>query len=167
MKILNYFRLAAFTLLPAFVLVPVQAYDLDAAVDTDAIRAIFENKVEAWNAGDADAWGADYASDAVVINMHGSRLDGRLENIERHREVFAGGLADTTLQVEVMDIDYAAPGIALVETALSVFGLEDAPAGVIPTEPNILRTRMTFVVAPNEEGLWQIRFAQNTAIAPM
>lgn len=147
--------------------VPVQAYDVEPTGAVDAIRSIFETKVEGWNEGDADTWGADYATDAVVINMYGSRLDGRLENIERHQEVFDGALAGTTLQIEVIDIDFAAPGIAVVETALAVLGIEEFPEGMLPTEPDVLRTRMTFVMAPNEEGLWQIRFAQNTAIAPM
>ncbi len=157
---------ALFALMGALVL-PAQAYDVEPMGATDAIRSIFENKVEAWNEGDGNAWGADYASDAVVINMYGSRLDGRVENIERHQEVFDGTLSGSTLQVEVIDIDHAAPGIAVVETALSVIGIEEFPEGVLPTEPDVLRTRMTFVMAPNEDGLWQIRFAQNTAIAPM
>lgn len=167
MKYINSIRIIAFLTIGAVFAGPVNAYERDAGVDVDAIRLIFENKVEAWNEADAVAWGADYAYDSVVVNMVGTRLEGRDQNIERHRAVFDGPLSGTSLQVEVIEISSLAPGVVLVEAAFAVLGVEEFPEGILPTEPNVLRTIMSFIMAPNEEGLWQIQFAQNTAVAPI
>lgn len=167
MKYINAIQLIALGILTALLTVGASAYESDAGIDVDAIRLIFENKVDAWNEGDADAWGADYASDSTVINMYGTRLEGRLENIDRHRQVFDGPLSGTSLQVEVIEMTLLAPSVVLVEAAFAVLGVEEFPEGLIPTEPNVLRTFMSFVMAPNDDGLWQIQYAQNTAVAPL
>lgn len=129
-----------------------------------AITEILDRKIQAWNAGDAHAWGADYTADTVVINLFGTRLEGNEENIARHAEVFAAPLANTTLAIDVVRIHQYAPGTAIVEAHLTVSDVANGMERLPLTDSGELHTRMSFLMDTGNDNNWQIRFAQNTAI---
>lgn len=136
----------------------------DVADIPQAITDILDHKVEAWNAGDAQGWGADYADDSVVINLAGMRLEGNEENIARHAEVFAGPLGNTTLMIDAISIHQLTPDTALVETHLTVGDITHDSGALPLTESGELHTRMSFLMSNTNAGDWHIKFAQNTAI---
>ncbi|TVP89425.1 MAG: SgcJ/EcaC family oxidoreductase [Pseudomonadaceae bacterium] len=128
------------------------------------IADVLERKVQAWNAGDAQAWGADYIDDSIVINLAGMRLEGSEANIDRHAEVFAGPLVDTTLEIDVVDIHELTSYLAVVEARLAVNDVSsdmDIPA---VTDAGVLHTRMSFLMRKVSNTDWQIQFAQNTPV---
>lgn len=136
------------------------------AGDEAAIKALLEAKEAAWAAADGAGWARDYQEDSVVVNLAGSRLEGREANAQRHDAVFAGPFADTALDVSVEHIEMLGDDRALALAKLAVSGIETMPEGLPDKGDGILRTRMSFLLEQDADAGWQIRFAQNTAVAP-
>lgn len=128
------------------------------------VKEILHAKSEAWEEGDAEAWGKDYRENSALINIFGMRFPDRKTNIERHAVILDGLFRDTSLDVEIERIERLGEGVVLAETLLTVTGYDTLPQGVPETSSGMLQTRMTFVVQEDESAGWQIVFAQNTAI---
>lgn len=128
------------------------------------VKKVIQAKSDAWEKGDAAAWGESYRDDSVLINIFGSRFPDRQENIERHGAIFEGIFRDTSLKVEFEQVQRLSDTLVLAESILSVTGYERLPEGVPETTPGVLQTRMTFILEKSADKGWQIIFAQNTAI---
>ena len=58
------------------------------AADEDAIRAIHQRIIDAWNAGDGDAFAAPFSDRADFVAWNGTHLEGRQEIAAFHRQMF-------------------------------------------------------------------------------
>jgi uncharacterized protein (TIGR02246 family) len=68
--------------------------------DEDAIRAIHQRMIDAWNTGDAAAF-APFTDDADFIAFEGTHLKGRREIASFHQQIFDTVVKGTRLQGEV------------------------------------------------------------------
>ena len=59
------------------------------AAEEAAIRQLLDDLCEAWNRGDAEAFGARYRDDGTFTNVFGAVHIGRDEFIRRHADVSA------------------------------------------------------------------------------
>ena len=68
--------------------------------DERLIERLLGEMIDAWNRGDAKAYGARYLADATFTNANGSFYVGRDEFDRRHEEIFRGllGLKDADLR---------------------------------------------------------------------
>ncbi|HWW20453.1 MAG TPA: hypothetical protein VNZ06_06585, partial [Steroidobacteraceae bacterium] len=79
--------------------------------------------------------------------------------------IFSGPFKRTHTSVTMHQFRQITPDVILVEALREVTGFKSLPAGISPTEPGVLKTRMKYVLVKRDE-LWQIVAAQDTAILP-
>jgi uncharacterized protein (TIGR02246 family) len=58
------------------------------AADEDAIRAIHQRMIDAWNAGDAAAFAVPFTDEADFVAFEGTHLKGRREIALFHQRIF-------------------------------------------------------------------------------
>jgi len=130
-----------------------------------AVHALITRQMEAWNRKDAAEWARDFAEDATFINVRGDLVRGRAAIEKVHDFIFSGPYKDSPCATAIDSILYPAPNIAIVDTTNEVTGFEVLPPGLVPTGPGLFRTRMRLVIV-NDQGVWKVLAAQNTAVSP-
>ncbi len=129
---------------------PLTQADADSAADR-----ILTAYREAWDAGDADAFGALFTAEATYVIFLGDALIGRQAITENHRDVFTKWQAGTKLRVEPIAVQ------PLGSDAVSVL-----TAGGIDTNPDaiVLDKLQTFTLVRTAEG-WRIAAFHNTSMS--
>src|SRR5690349_9898865 len=89
----------------------------------EAVDQLLEELVEAWNAGDARAYGARFCPDATFTNSDGSVDLGRDELVRHAAEAFQGVLAGTKLSLAVRKLRLVRPDVAVVDLHLRISGM--------------------------------------------
>ncbi|MEU4829889.1 SgcJ/EcaC family oxidoreductase [Streptosporangium sp. NPDC023615] len=122
------------------------------------IRDLLGRLTEAWNAGDADAYGELFTEDADYVTFFGLRLTGRPAVVEAHRALFEGPLKGSRLTGDPAgrdgaDIRRVRPDVAVVIFTGSVTGA-DAP-------PDPARDSIVTLVAVHDDA-WRFTAFQNT-----
>lgn len=130
-----------------------------------AIQAIISNQTDAWNRKDACAWARDFTESATFVNVRGDLVKGRPAIEAIHNFIFSGPYKNSPCSTTIDSILYPAPTVAMVDTTNEVSNFELLPPGLVPTAPGVFRTRMKLILV-NDEGVWKILSAQNTAISP-
>ncbi|WP_378148350.1 SgcJ/EcaC family oxidoreductase [Cnuibacter sp. UC19_7] len=130
-------------------------HTLTIAEANDAVDRILTAYLEAWDAGDADAFGALFTDDATYVIFLGDALLGREAITENHRDVFTKWQAGTRLRVEPLAVQ------VLGADAVSVL-----TAGGIDTDPEAIELDklQTFTLVRTAEG-WRIAAFHNTSMS--
>jgi uncharacterized protein (TIGR02246 family) len=97
--------------------------------DVAAIKGVLENHYKAWDAGDADAFVADYAEDTTVI-MPGIYRKSKEEARRNMAEGFASFLKDSTAIDQLESIRFLGENaaVAVSETGVRFPGETEVPA---------------------------------------
>jgi uncharacterized protein (TIGR02246 family) len=97
--------------------------------DVAAIKGVLENHYKAWDAGDADAFVADYTADATVI-MPGIYRTSKEEVRRRMADGFASFLKGSTAIDKVESIRFLGENaaVAVSETGVRFPGETEVPA---------------------------------------
>jgi uncharacterized protein (TIGR02246 family) len=130
-----------------------------------AIEEILSRQTESWDRKDAAAWAQDFTESATFINVRGDLLRGRAAIEAIHQVIFSGAYKNSPCSTTVDSVLYPAPNVAMVDTTNEVTNFEALPPGLVPTAPGVFRTRMKLILI-NDQGVWKILSAQNTAISP-
>ena len=132
----------------------------------DAINAALDRQADGWNQGNGAVFAQDFTPDARFINVRGDLVVGREAIIKAHNFILNGPYKGSHLRVEVDSITYPASTVAIVDVLLTVTNFKTLPPGLVPTEPDAMRTRMKFVFV-EQGGEWKIAAGQNTIISPV
>jgi uncharacterized protein (TIGR02246 family) len=119
-----------------------------------------EELTDAWNRGDAAAFGARYRDDGTFTNVNGAFYVGRDEFDLRHDEVFRGVFRGTTLSMTIRKLRFLRPDVGAVDIDVGVFGCSAQPPGVQVGADGSLRTRLLMVLT-KEHGKWWIAAYHN------
>lgn len=126
--------------------------------DESAIRGLLDLLVEAWNAGDADAYAKLFTEDADYITFFGQNLPGREAIEEAHRALFEGPLKGSRLtglsEREVGKIRFLRPDVAHIRAG--------GGSSVSGGEPEPDRESTVTFVAVRDDGAWRFTAFQNT-----
>lgn len=118
--------------------------------DEKAIEANVNRWVEAWNEGDIQALNELYTSDADFVSPTGVTVKGRDEVVsgfsESHSTIYKG----TQLSVEVTNIRFLKPNLAVTENAWQFKNLPETEGDDPPTRGT------TTAVVVKQDGKWQI-----------
>lgn len=119
----------------------------------EAIEAVVAAAVR--HQSDPEPFLALHAEDVVIVNIAGRRVLGRDELAVAMKGALASPLADVTTTVDIDDIRFVRPDVALVSCTKHV---QDDRAGGdrLPTTGT-----MTYVVVDDGDG-WRIALAQTT-----
>lgn len=114
----------------------------------------------AWNAGDADAYGAEFTADATYVTFDGHVLAGRDAIVDVHRFLFAGPLRGSRLGAPSRGEDgptvrYLRPDVAHV---LASGAVRPADAGAVTPDRDSVPT----YVLVDEDGAWRVTAFHNT-----
>jgi uncharacterized protein (TIGR02246 family) len=121
---------------------------------SEAVGELLGELAEAWNAGDARAYGARFSSDVTFTNSDGSVDFGRDEVVRRAGEAFAGVLAGTKLSVAVRKLRLVRSDVAVVDVDLRISGLPVPPPGAGNGSGGEMDTSLMLVLLAEDDGWW-------------
>ena len=96
---------------------------MDQVAATAAVDQLVGEIAEAWNAGDARAYGARYCPDGTFTNTDGTLDLGRDEVVRTAEEAFRGVLAGTKFSTAVRKVRLVRPDVAVVDLDTRVSGM--------------------------------------------
>ncbi|WP_439382231.1 SgcJ/EcaC family oxidoreductase [Amycolatopsis lexingtonensis] len=125
------------------------------------VRAVLGELTQAWNDGDATAYGRLFTEDADYVTFFGANFPGRAAIESSHRALFEGplkgikltGRPDTAAKVRFVRPDVA---VAVVGGGSSLTGAD--------TTDEERESTVTFVLV-REDGEWLITAFQNTRVS--
>jgi len=130
------------------------------AAVNEAVDQLLVELAEAWNAGDARAYGALFSPDVTFTNADGTLDLGRDEVVRHAEEAFQGVLAGTKVSLAVRKLRLVRPDVAVADLDLRISGLP-APPPVTGNGPGgEVRTSLMLVLLA-EDGRWQITAHHN------
>ena len=128
--------------------------------DEPAIEQLICELVDAWERGDAEAYGARYRADGTFTNVDGDFYVGRDEFVRRHAEIFAGYLAGTTITLATRQLRFVGPDVAVVDVDVSLLGVKEPAAGVALDPDGAVHTCLLMVLV-KAGGAWWISAYHN------
>ncbi len=138
----------------------------DSKADEALIRSIVQSQGDAWNRGDAEAFGADYAEDGSFTNVIGQQLYGKKAFIAQHAGIFSTIYKGSHNSLSISKITFLRPDVALVEIDAALTGANRLPPGLKADEDGALHAKLLEVMT-REKGKWLIAAFHNVAVYPM
>jgi uncharacterized protein (TIGR02246 family) len=126
------------------------------AADQQAIRAVMDRFMDAWNRHDAKAFASVFAEDADFTNWRGIGASGRSKIEEFHAPMFATIFKNSRQKYSDISVRFIRPEVAAVDVRWEMSGATDAQGNPRPDRQGLLN----FVMARND-GQWQIVVMHN------
>lgn len=123
--------------------------------DEAAIRALYQQKIDGWNAGNGKAFAAPYTEDSDYIGFDDTYLKGRQEIASLHQMLFDKFIKGSRLVGKIRSIRYLTPDIAIV---VAVGGTVMAGQSDIDPERNSVH----MLVAIKQNDKWHFTAFQNS-----
>jgi len=118
--------------------------------DEAAIRELVNAFVNAWNAGDGEAFGQPFAADADFTAIHGLKARGRKMIARGHTKILATIYKGTRIVAVVESIRFLRPDVAVADVTIDS---QNFPFG--------LRKTLPLLVVTKESGAWSIAVFRN------
>jgi len=131
----------------------------DIAANEAAVRALYQQLIEAW--GHTDAYAALFTEDSEYVAFDGSHARGRTEIAKAHRPLFEGILKGSRL-VEVgipVEVRFLSPDVALIHSGGAVLRAHQK-------KPSRRAISVQTLVAVKHEDRWLFAAFQNTRYRP-
>jgi uncharacterized protein (TIGR02246 family) len=130
------------------------------AADEHEILALHRRMLDAWEAGDGDAFAAPFSDEAVFVGFDGSVVQGRERIAASHQELFDRWMKGTRLVEERTEVRFVSSDVAIVHAlGGTVMRGKSSPA---PERDSI----QTLVAVKDRDG-WSFASFQNTRIRPI
>lgn len=134
--------------------------------DQAQIRAIVQSEEDAWNRGDAEAFGAHYAEDGSFTNVIGQQLYGRKAFVAQHAGIFSTIYKGSHNVFTASKITFLRPDVALVEIDGALSGANRLPPGLKAADDGALHVKLLEVMT-RDKGTWWIAAFHNVAVYPL
>jgi uncharacterized protein (TIGR02246 family) len=123
--------------------------------DGEAVCATLDALADAWERGDAEAYGRQFTENATYTTYIGSHYEGRADITASHRALFGGFLKDSKLAAEYLDMRFPTEDVAI---------LTSRGADYTGDEPGAdgLSKVTTFTLVRESDGTWRIAAFHNT-----
>lgn len=122
--------------------------------DEAAIRALIDQQVAGWAAGDPQAYAGVFTQDADYVTFLGSHYKGRDAIAASYVALFRKLLKGTRLQIDVGQVRFLTPDVALIHSTATVVKK--------PRQRNRRNARVNTSVAVRADGGWLLAASQNT-----
>jgi uncharacterized protein (TIGR02246 family) len=131
------------------------------STDEAAVRALYQEFMEAWNRGSGAELAAVFTTDGDLVGFDGTHLKGRQEIARFHQRLFDTWLRGSRLVGQVTGVRFLGPDVAVLHAVGgTVLRGRRAPA---PERDSI----QTLVVSRRAEGDWRLAAFQNTRLRIM
>ena len=147
-------------------LLPLSGAAQQPSKDETQIRTIVQSESDAWNRGDANAFGAHYAENGSFTNVIGEQLYGREAFIAQHAHIFSTIYKGSHSTLSISKITFLRPDIALVEIDGTVSGANRLPPGLKAADDGALHVKLLEVMS-KEKGSWLIQLFHNVGVYPL
>jgi uncharacterized protein (TIGR02246 family) len=117
---------------------------------SEAVDQLLGEIAEAWNAGDARAYGARYCLEGTFTNTNGTIDVGRDEVVRTAEEAFQGVLAGTKLSLAVRKLRLIRPDVAVAYLDTRVSGIQAAGNGPVGE----VRISQMLVLVKEDDRWW-------------
>jgi uncharacterized protein (TIGR02246 family) len=125
------------------------------AADEAAIRALYQQLMDGWNAASGDAFAAPFEEDGDLVGFDGTHIKGRQEIALFHQHLFDMFLKGSRLVGKVTSQRFLTSDVAVVHTVGGT-----VMAGQTDLEPE--RNSVQTLVAVKRNGKWGLAAFQNT-----
>ena len=129
--------------------------------DITAIRKLQDEQAAAWNAHDAVAYAALFASDGDVVNVLGWWWQGRDEIREKLKAAFTVVFRQSSLKIEDVRVRMLSEDIAIAHVRWTLQGALPPPGSAAAPQHGI-----QLQVLKREKDGWRIESFQNTNSVP-
>jgi uncharacterized protein (TIGR02246 family) len=126
----------------------------DQRSDEDSIRALVDQQVKGWAAGDPAAYASVFTADADYVTFLGSHYAGRDAIAASYVPLFRKLLKKTQLRIDITQVRFLTPDVALVHANASVVKGARRRSG--------RSVRVNTSVAVRTDGRWRLAASQNT-----
>jgi uncharacterized protein (TIGR02246 family) len=134
--------------------------------DEAQIQAIVLSEADAWNRGDAEAFGLHYAEDGSFTNVIGQQIYGRQAFIAQHARIFSTIYKGSHNTFTIGKIKFLRPDVAVVDIDGVLTGANRLPPGLQAGEDGAVHVKLQEVMT-REKGLWWIAAFHNVAVHPL
>jgi uncharacterized protein (TIGR02246 family) len=141
-----------------------QADVIGSGRDRAAIREIVRTFDEAWTAGDAVRYAAQYA-EADFVGPDGAVLDDPVAITELYTALFTFVFPNTTRRSNIRNLTFLGARSAVLDIDTRVRGFGSLPPGVVPWRPGVIRALEKNVLQKRGDQ-WHIVQHQQTLLAP-
>jgi uncharacterized protein (TIGR02246 family) len=125
--------------------------------DEAAIRALYQQMIDGWNAGNGDDFAAPYTDDSDFIGFDGTYMKGRQEIASFHQMLFDKFLRGSRLIGKIRSMRFVTVDIAIM---IAVGGTVMAGQSDIEPERNSIHT----IVAVKYDNHWYFTAFQNSRV---
>src|SRR5919199_189231 len=125
--------------------------------DEAAIRALYQQMIDGWNAGNGDDFAAPYSDDSDFVGFDGTYMKGRLEIASFHQMLFDKFLRGSRLIGKIRSIRFVTDNVAIM---IAVGGTVMAGQSDIEPERNSIHT----IVAIKLDSNWCFTAFQNSRV---
>ena len=126
-----------------------------AAAEETAIRALYQQLMDGWNAGSGEAFASSFEEDGDLVGFDGTHFKGRQEIALFHQHLFDVFLKGSRLVGKVRGVRFLTSDVAVVH---AVGGTVMAEQTHLEPERNSVQT----LVAVQRNGKWSLTAFQNT-----
>lgn len=119
----------------------------------EAVDQLTGELIEAWNTGDARAYGAQYSADGTFTNVDGTLDLGRDEFVRHHQQVLRD-FAGTKLSLAVRKLRLVRPDVAVVDLDVRISGVPVPPPGDSTGSAALARTALLLVLVKEGDRWW-------------
>ncbi len=126
-----------------------------AAADEAAIRAIYQQLMDGWNAGSGDAFASLFEEDGDLVGFDGTHFKGRQEIALFHQRLFDMFLKGSRLVGKVRNLRFLTSDVAVMH---AIGGTVMPGQTDLESERNSVQT----LVAVKRNGKWSLAAFQNT-----
>jgi uncharacterized protein (TIGR02246 family) len=133
--------------------------------DRAAIQQIVNTFDEAWTAGDAVTYVANYAHVSEWVGPDGTILTDPVAITNLYTAILTFGLSNTTRESTIRNLTFLTGTIAVVNIEARVTGFESLPPGLVPWQPGVLRALEKNILL-KRDGEWRIVQHQQLLAAP-
>ena len=134
--------------------------------DKSAIAAVVQSEADAWNRGDAEAFGAHYAENGSFTNVIGQQLYGREAFVKQHAGIFSTIYKGSHNTFTIGRVTFVRPDVAVVDIDGTLTGANRLPPGLKAGEDGALHVKLQEVMT-REKGQWWIAAFHNVAVYPL
>lgn len=128
---------------------------LTSADPAEAVLEILREENDGWNSGDVALYSRSVGDNVTFTNIRGQHLLGRLAFVKQHELIFGSVFKGTTLQQQVVSLQFIGTELALLDTLASVTGMAN-PLPYMRLDANgALKTRLLQVIVKQDEE-WKV-----------
>lgn len=144
----------------------VEQCQAQSAEDKAAIQAVVQSESEAWNRGDAEAFGSHYAEDGSFTNVIGEQLYGRKAFVEQHARIFSTIYQGSHNTLSIGKMKFLRPDVVVVDIDGVLKNAHQLPPGLKAAEDGALHVKLQEVMTKERSG-WSIAAFHNVAVYPL